>query len=182
LSDKTTVDNLEVEGFNRRQRVILIAGEFDYEVLVTAEWLYEQNIEVKCVRVTLRKDADDSSEFLNFSVVFPPKEIDDEAKSRRVTKDSSEPAAGSWDETIASITSPSVRTFFERHIQDGQDRDLLIPNRSDVFGEMQNSEKNYWDLAQTSTMSIVEIDCASAYIHRRISPRSMRRSRASLRT
>jgi hypothetical protein len=121
LSDRTKLDKAEIKEFNSRQRVILIAEEFDYEVLVTAEWLYEQNIEVKCVRVTLSKDSDDSAEFLNFSVVFPPKEIDTEAKSRRVMKAGSESPAGNWDQIIASLTNASVKAFFERHIQAGQE-------------------------------------------------------------
>lgn len=39
---------------NREQRVVLIAGEFDYEVLVTCEWLTENyDVDIRCYRLAL---------------------------------------------------------------------------------------------------------------------------------
>jgi hypothetical protein len=48
---------------NKSQRIVLIAEDFDYSVLITAEWLYEKyNVDVRCYR--LRLSGDQAAEFL----------------------------------------------------------------------------------------------------------------------
>ena len=45
------------------QRVVLLADDFQYEVLVTAEWLTEKyDVDIRCYRFSL--SADNDSEFL----------------------------------------------------------------------------------------------------------------------
>lgn len=59
---------------NELQRVILIAEDFDYEVLITAEWLNENyDVDIRCYRLVL--SVEDEREFLNCMCIFPPPEI-----------------------------------------------------------------------------------------------------------
>ena len=54
----------DVANLNDSQRVILVAEDFDYEVLVTAEWLSEiYNLDIRCFRLSL--SAEGNAEFLN---------------------------------------------------------------------------------------------------------------------
>ncbi len=54
---------------NLSQRILLAAEDFDYEVLVAAEWLFAKGVEIDCVRVALAVDG--ASEYLTFTQIFP---------------------------------------------------------------------------------------------------------------
>jgi Rad3-related DNA helicase len=63
---------------NKSQRIVLIAEDFDYSVLITAEWLYEKyNVDVRCYR--LRLSGDQAAEFLTCERVYPPAELTKQA-------------------------------------------------------------------------------------------------------
>jgi hypothetical protein len=65
------LDQGEVAAINQSQRVILLAEEFDYEVLVTAEWLYSQyEVDIRCYRLSLASSGD--QEFLTCVRLYPP--------------------------------------------------------------------------------------------------------------
>lgn len=60
----------DIEVVNRTQRIILLAEEFDYEVLVTAEWLTENyGVDIRCFRVALAKD--EANDFLVCTRAYP---------------------------------------------------------------------------------------------------------------
>jgi hypothetical protein len=77
--------DLEAEDINQRQRILLVAEEFDYEVLFGAEWLHEAHqVEVKCIRVQLGLDSESGTKtkYLTFTQIYPTKELDEFAIDR----------------------------------------------------------------------------------------------------
>lgn len=113
------LEGLDYESINRRQRVVLIAEDFDYEVLVTAEWLWQQNkIDVRCFRLSLSQDG--QNEYLSCTRVYPPPEITDLAIQRR---GSANVAWSDWDQALQDVANPAVRDFFKAEIAAGR------PNR-----------------------------------------------------
>ena len=64
---------VDIEEINRHQRLILVAEQFDYSVLVGAEWLSEKyNVNIICCRISLAKDTTTGTEFLVCSNIFLP--------------------------------------------------------------------------------------------------------------
>jgi len=103
------------ELLNRTQRVVLVAEDYDYEVLVTAEWLYAKNVEIDCVRVELAVDGE--AEYLTFVQVFPAPQLAEQARKRG--RGSAPPMDTSWDEALADISNKAVAGFFQSHLQAG---------------------------------------------------------------
>lgn len=103
------------EVLNRAQRVVLIAENYDYEVLVAAEWLFAKQVEIACVRVELAVDGE--AEYLTFTQVFPAPQLAEQA--RRRGRESAPPTDASWDEALAGIANEAVAEFFRSHLKSG---------------------------------------------------------------
>jgi hypothetical protein len=100
---------------NQKQRVLLLAEEFDYEVLVAAEWLSENyQLDIRCFRLSL--SFDDQNEYLSCTCAYPPPEISDQAirRGRRKSNDRYEPA--SWEEALEDVENEAVVEFFKSQL------------------------------------------------------------------
>jgi hypothetical protein len=65
---------VDITSVNQQQRLILIGEEFEYEVLSTAEWLWERHeVDIRCFRMGLTIDG--QSEYLSCACIYPPREI-----------------------------------------------------------------------------------------------------------
>lgn len=118
--DSRKFDDLRVSKLTNCPRLILVAEDFDYQVLKTAEWLLTQSIEVKCVRLTVTKDEETNNRFLSFSVIFPPKGIEDEAKMKRLPKTEGTPSAD-WKEYVSHIGDQALKSFVETNLLNGRE-------------------------------------------------------------
>ena len=114
------IERLEVNQLTNRPRLILMAEDFDFQVLKTAQWLRTQSIEVKCVRVAVSEDKEAHTRFLSFSVVFPPREIEEEAKMKRLPKREGAPSAD-WKEFLAQISNEALRSFVASNLSLGRE-------------------------------------------------------------
>jgi len=113
----------DVESINQAQRIILLAEDFDYEVLVTAEWLTESyEMDVRCYRLTLSEDA--SGEFLSCTCIYPPPEITKHAIRRKTRSEFTEAKWTDWKEAVASIENKAVAAFFESELKASQENKL----------------------------------------------------------
>jgi len=104
---------------NQSQRIILLADQFPYEILVGAKWLREKDI--RCYRFVMA--GEEQQIFLTCPRVYPPLEL---------TETATKPAAsavtkGFADWTTAlkeGVVNPAVRTFFEAEIASGRENHL----------------------------------------------------------
>ena len=116
----------DISDLNQSQRVLLLAEDFDYEVLVTAEWLTEQyDFDIRCYRLTL--SADEHSEFLTCTCIFPPPEITQHATRRTRRTGNKEPRYADWEQVLGDATNKAVADFFRSELAAG--RENYLPKR-----------------------------------------------------
>ena len=109
----------DIGDLNQTQRVLLLAEDFDYEVLITAEWLTEQyTLDIRCYRLTL--SADQHTEFLSCTCIFPPPEITQHAVRRSGRREGRPIRWPDWQAALKSIDNPAVVQFFERELSSGR--------------------------------------------------------------
>ena len=113
----------DINTVNDAQRVILLAGDFDFEVLVTAEWLNERyGVDIRCYRIAL--SAEGETEFLTCTCIYPPPELTQHA-IRRVRNGGSHPLKwADWDAALAPIENPAIVNFFGQELAAGRDSNL----------------------------------------------------------
>lgn len=109
----------ELETLNVAQRVILIAEGFEFEVLVTAEWLNEKfGVDVRCYRLALSADGRD--EFLTCTCIYPPPELT--AHARRRGRGAVKPIRyADWKDALEEMGNRELAAFFEKELAAGQE-------------------------------------------------------------
>jgi hypothetical protein len=109
----------DVETINRDQRIVLLAEAFDYEALVTAEWLTQRyDVDIRCYRVALAKN--DGDDFLTCMRAYPPPELTDFAIRRRRKKETGVLESTTWDEALKSVENSAVVNFFQQELASGR--------------------------------------------------------------
>jgi len=109
--------NVQPDDLNRSQRILLVAEAYDYEVLVSAEWLHDNyGLDVLCTRVGLAKDARSGAEYLSCSIVFPAPELAGQAVPRRRQGAGSSDAWRDWDSALAPVVVPEIVTFYRNEL------------------------------------------------------------------
>ncbi len=68
-------DNEVSKTFNLKQRIILIASEFDEQTLSAVAWLIANNVDISCF--TIKPSSVGKQDFLNIERLLPPSHIDD---------------------------------------------------------------------------------------------------------
>lgn len=112
----------DLDSINTRQRVILLAEAFDYEVLATARWLSEgYGLDIRCYQMQLGKS--ESGECLGCTQVFPLRDLKDHAiqRSRRTAAADADQRWPDWDTAIASMVDPAQKSFFEQQVAAGRE-------------------------------------------------------------
>lgn len=112
----------DVEKVNEAQRVILIAEDYDYEVLVTAEWLHEKHgVDVRCYRLPVSTDG--PSEYASCTCIYPPRELADHAVQRG--RGPAQPMKwGDWEAALQQVANPAVVSYFKKELAAGRDSHL----------------------------------------------------------
>lgn len=109
---------------NQSQRIVLVAENFDYMVLATAEWLTEKfDVDIKCFRVKLSTDG--IQEFLSCTCIYPPPELVQSADGRVRRKDGTKGSRWtSWDEVFSNVSNTAIVDFFKHEINAGREHYL----------------------------------------------------------
>jgi len=112
----------DVANLNDSQCILLVAEDFDYEVLITSEWLSEiYDVDIRCFRLAL--SAEGKTEFLNCTCIYPPPEITKHAK-KRGRKGTTTTKWSNWDDALKAITNNAVVEFFKRELDTGRENYL----------------------------------------------------------
>lgn len=113
--------NVDVETLNVSQRVLLLAENFDYEVLVTAEWLSEKfEMDIRCYRIGLSSDG--TATFLTCTCIYPAPELVEHAIHRRGPRKASR--WPDWETALTALGNDIVATFFRKELAAGRDNYL----------------------------------------------------------
>jgi hypothetical protein len=114
------IDEFLVEGtstLNVSQRLVLIAEEYDFEVLATAKWLSERyEVGIACWRAELASEA--SAEYLSLSCIYPPPELEKAARTRRARRNERPPRWSDWDEALSAIGNQAVVQFYRARLKE----------------------------------------------------------------
>ena len=115
LENFLEVDRDEI---NHSQRIILIAEDFDYSVLVGAEWLSEQHgVDLSCCRLSLAKDAEANGEFLVCTNIFPAPELAEQAVRRRRGLTGKERIQWpNWDAALDVVSNKDAIAFYKARL------------------------------------------------------------------
>jgi hypothetical protein len=122
------IDEFLLEGIadlNQTQRVVLLAENFEYEVLITAEWLSERyEVDIRCYRLSLSTDG--SSEFLSCTCIYPAPELTQVAIRRGVVaRVSDRPKRWrNWDEALEQVQNSALVEFYRAELQSGRTNHL----------------------------------------------------------
>ncbi|MEY4565231.1 MAG: hypothetical protein RLY14_201 [Planctomycetota bacterium] len=120
LTDFLEVD---IEEVNRAQRIVLIAEEFDYALLVGTEWLSKNyGVDVMCCRISVAKDAVSGIEYLVCSNVYPAPELFQEATPRGQRSSINTIVAWSnWSAALAEVTNPEMVAFYQGQLSENRE-------------------------------------------------------------
>lgn len=129
-----TLAETDIEAVNRSQRIVLLAEKFDYEVLVTAEWLTQKyDLDIRCYQTILSRHGGD--DFLSCTRSYPPRELTEIAIRRRRKRETGIVEATDWSEALATIQSESVKCFFEAELRNGRPNSVKYRSLNFYIGD-----------------------------------------------
>jgi len=107
----------DMSALNQRQRVVLLAEAFDFEVLATAEWLGEQySLDIRCYQLRLATDG--ALEYLSCTCIYPAPELREYAE-RRSRRGKSSKRWSDWEAALAMIGNDALKAFFLAEVNSG---------------------------------------------------------------
>ncbi len=110
-----------IQEINRRQRIIIVADQFDYEVLAGAKWLNEKHgVDVKCIRVVLAQD--NGSLYMTCTCVYPPQGIVLHSKPRVRRSALEQKRFATWEQACTYITNSAIGEVFLAEGLSGQEK------------------------------------------------------------
>jgi hypothetical protein len=119
LADFLEVD---LEDVNRAQRIVLIAEEFDYALLVGTEWLSKNfSVDVMCCRISVAKDVGSGTEYLVCSNVYPARELFQEAAPRGQRSSVTMIRWSDWTAALAEVSNRALVEFFEKQLDENRE-------------------------------------------------------------
>ena len=113
----------DASSLNDSQRVILVAEDFDYEVLITAEWLSETyDVDIRCFRLAI--SADNDTDFLACTCIYPPPEITMHAVKRGRKGRKSLSKWSNWDDALKAVANDAIVDFYRSELDKGRENHL----------------------------------------------------------
>jgi hypothetical protein len=109
------VSNEDILALNAHQRVLLVAEEYDYQVLATAKWLSEKHeVDIACWQMEFADDT--GAEYLSFACVYPPVELADAARIRGRSHDAKPIRFANWEAALEAVKNPAVVAFYNQRL------------------------------------------------------------------
>lgn len=115
--------DVDIASLNDVQRIVLLAENYDYAVLIASEWLSETyEVDIRCYRLELA--ADDDREYLSIARIFPAPEISEHATQRGRGLKQQPLQWTDWETALSAIKNTAVKEFFEQELAAGRDNYL----------------------------------------------------------
>ncbi len=131
----------DIAELNQSQRVVLVAEDYDYEVLATAEWLTENySMDIRCYRLAL--SADNESEFLTCTCIYPPPEITQHATRRGRLRGVQPVEYADWEDALKGVDQAIVE-FFRQELS-GRQAEAYLRDRALYY---RHHGKRRWTVA-----------------------------------
>lgn len=124
LSNFFNGNNLSIEDFNKKQRIILVASDFDEQTLSAVAWLNSNSVDISCYQINLNKA--NEKIIINMKKILPVDDYNDYLVN--ITK----PATFIPKKRISKITRkilPKIDTLIEWGIV--SPGDILVANTAD---------------------------------------------------
>jgi len=120
----------DIGELNGTQRIVLLANDYDYEVLVTAKWLNENyGVDIRCYRMGI--SVDEAGEFMSCTCIYPPPEITQHVVLRRSSKGCATSGWTGWDTALAACDNDAIVAFFREELVKGHDE--YLADRALIF-------------------------------------------------
>jgi hypothetical protein len=116
------------DSLNHSQRIILIAEDYDYEVLITAKWLIDHAIRVSCWQIALARDPDGSRDYLHCVQIFPHKKLEEMAIQRGRQHVAEAGQVKTIEQLLENCSNPDEKAFFSKRLEKPRNskRDALV--------------------------------------------------------
>lgn len=112
----------EITKVNEYQRVILIAEDYDFEILKTAEWLTNfYGLDITCYQISLAK-VNREQEYLAVVQLFPPRPLASKARRLGALKSKEASKFPELEGLLESCTNTTIKDFFTQHLEDRRNR------------------------------------------------------------
>lgn len=136
----------DVASLNDSQRLILVAEDFDYEVLITSEWLSEEyDLDIRCYRLALSIEND--AGFLTCTCIYPPPEITKHARKRGRKGQTPQSKWPNWDKALEVIRNKAVVEFFKSELKANRESYL----RKRILYYRLDGQRRFFIAARTKT-------------------------------
>lgn len=123
--------------FNTRQKIILVASEFDKEVISACAWLVQNGIDISCIRLSPVRNGD-SQLLLVVERVVPPPSLDEMLTPVARQKSVADEVSGVGDESKKSRTIlPTLSALFEQKLIKTGD-EVTIKDRAESAAKVIN--------------------------------------------
>lgn len=145
----------ELSAVNESQRVVLLAEAFDYEVLVTCQWLIDDyGLDVRCYQMKLARH--DELTLLSCTRLLPTRELRDQAvRGRRSGRQGSKtPRWPDWDSALEAMANEDERAFFRRQL-DNRECEHYLPEGTLYFRH--GGKRRWWVQARSQNCYVWQV-------------------------
>ena len=150
---------VSTDQINQNQRIVLIAEDYDWEVLIAAEWLSENfEVDIRCVRLRMAVDGSNDSRYLSCTQLYPTAELEDYALSRgRQRTSNTQGGLQDWNTLIDTYENPELVSFVREWISRGdkalfRSQRLVFPSHPEKWRV--NLSKNYARVMQSGRFKL----------------------------
>ena len=161
LSDFLDENEIDSDKINQAQRIVLLAEDYDWEVLISAEWLSQKfEVDIRCVRLSMAVEATSGSRFLSCTQVYPQPELENYAPSRGSQRAASvQGGPQDWDALLDTFKNPDLVSFVKEWLKRGDKallkvKRLMFPNHSQKWRV--NLNRNYARVMQGGRFKLAD--------------------------
>lgn len=108
-----------ISSINGKQRILLIAEDFDPALLIGCEWLHEQfGVDILCYRLVLSHE--NGNDYITCTCIYPPLEIATVTRAGMNKSGQTPTKWASWDAALESVENTALKDFVQKELEKSQ--------------------------------------------------------------